>query len=45
MAMADGVKGDMTAHEATYGRFLVLLKYGAVLTFVIAAVVVLIIAS
>lgn len=43
--MADGVKGDIQAHEASYDRFLGLLKYGAIASFVVAAIVVLIIAS
>ena len=37
--------GDMKAHEGTYGGFLGLMKYGAIASFVIAAIVVLIIAS
>lgn len=43
--MADGVKGDVGAHERTYDGFLRLLKFGTVGAFAVAAVVVLIIAS
>lgn len=43
--MAESSGFEMNAHEETYGRFLKLLKYGAVLCFVVAAIVVLIIAS
>lgn len=43
--MANGVKGDMIAHENTYGGFLRLLKFGTIGAFAVAAVVVVIIAS
>ena len=43
---ANGDTGfDMTAHERTYGSVMGLLKWGAVASFVIAAIVVVIIAS
>jgi hypothetical protein len=37
--------GDLKAHEGTYGGFLGLMKYGAIASFIVAAIVVLIIAS
>ena len=37
--------GDLKAHEGTYLGFLGLIKYGAIASFVVAATVVLIIAS
>ena len=37
--------GDMTAHSGTYSGFLGLMKYGAIASFIVAAIVVLIIAS
>jgi Bacterial aa3 type cytochrome c oxidase subunit IV len=37
--------GDMKAHEGTYGSFIGLMKYGAIASFVVAAIVVLILAS
>lgn len=40
-----GQAGDLNAHEGTYGGFLGLMKYGAIASFVVAAIVVLIIAS
>lgn len=43
--MADGSSFEMNAHERTYGSFIKLLKYGAVACFLIAAIVVVIIAS
>jgi hypothetical protein len=44
-AMAEGSGFEMKAHEQSYGRFIGLLKYGAVAAFVVTAIVVLIIAS
>lgn len=43
--MAEGSGFEMKAHEQSYGRFIGLLKYGAVAAFVVTAIVVLIIAS
>jgi hypothetical protein len=43
--MAQGSGFEMNAHEKTYGSFLNLLKYGAVASFLVAAIVVYIIAS
>lgn len=40
-----GQAGDLKAHEGTYGGFLGLMKYGAIASFIVAAIVVLIIAS
>lgn len=36
--------GEMKAHESTYNRFLALFRYGAITVFVLAAIVVWIIA-
>ena len=41
---ADDVRSDMKAHEGTYSRFLAMFKNGAIACFVIAAIVILIIA-
>jgi hypothetical protein len=43
--MADGVKGDMPAHIHTYEGFLRVFRMGAIASFVVAAIVVIIIAS
>ncbi len=43
--MADSSHVEIEAHEQTYGSFTKLLKYGAVACFLIAFIVVLIIAS
>ena len=43
--MAQGSSYEMKAHERTYGSFLKLLKYGAVASFIVAAIVVYLIAS
>lgn len=43
--MADDARVQFKAHEHTYGGFLTVLKYGAIAAFVVAALVVLIIAS
>lgn len=43
--MAEGGEFKMEAHERTYGGFLSLLKYGTIASAIVAAVVVLIIAS
>ena len=43
--MADhGAPMDMPAHERTYGSFVSLFKFGAVATFIIAMLIILIIA-
>lgn len=39
-----GAKMDMPAHERTYSRFIGLFKFGAIASFIVAAIVVLIIA-
>jgi hypothetical protein len=42
--MADnGAKMDMPAHQRTYARFIGLFRFGAVASFIVAAIVVLII--
>ncbi|WP_419827991.1 aa3-type cytochrome c oxidase subunit IV [Sphingomonas sp.] len=43
--MADNGRAQFKAHEQTYGGFLGLLKYGAIAAFVVAAIVVFIVAS
>jgi hypothetical protein len=43
--MADGSGFEMKAHEQTYSGFLGLLKYGAIASFLVAALVVFLIAS
>lgn len=43
--MAVNPQVEMKAHERTYGSFLKLLKYGAVASFLIAFIVVLLISS
>lgn len=43
--MAKNVAGDVGAHEQTYGGFLRLLKFGTIASFLVAAIVVLIIGS
>jgi hypothetical protein len=43
--MADSSHVEIKAHEQTYDSFTKLLKYGAVACFIVAAVVVLILAS
>lgn len=44
-AMAEGSDMHMKAHEQTYGAFLVLLKWGTIVAFIVAAIVIAIIAS
>lgn len=39
------INGDLQAHEKTYSRFMVLLKWGTVISFVTALVVVFLIAN
>ena len=41
--MADSSQVEMTAHQQTYGSFIKLLKYGAVVCAVVALVVILLI--
>ena len=44
--MADAGSGfELKAHESTYSRFIGLMKYGAVASFVITAIVVVILAT
>jgi Bacterial aa3 type cytochrome c oxidase subunit IV len=43
--MADSSGFEMKAHEQTYSGFLGLLKYGAIASFVVAAIVIFLIAS
>lgn len=43
--MAEGIQGEMKAHERTYSSFLAFAKWGTIASFVVAAIVVLIIAS
>lgn len=38
--MAEGAKIDMPAHERTYSRFIGLFKWGAILCFLIAVLVI-----
>jgi len=38
--MAEGAKIDMPAHERTYSRFIGLFKWGAILCFLIALLVI-----
>ncbi|WP_174274409.1 aa3-type cytochrome c oxidase subunit IV [Sphingomonas bacterium] len=42
--MADGAEMDMPAHERSYGNFLAMARWGAIVCAIIAAIVVLIIA-
>ncbi len=41
---ADNTRGEMKAHEGTYLSFLSMLKMGTIITIIIAAIVVLLIA-
>jgi hypothetical protein len=43
--MAESSQVEMKAHERTYGSFLRLLKYGALLSFLVAFIVVILISS
>ncbi|SFR83194.1 aa3-type cytochrome c oxidase subunit IV [Sphingomonas jatrophae] len=45
MAASGDSKGDMKAHVGTYTGFLGLLKWGTIISIVLAAIVVLLIAS
>ncbi|MGS1015638.1 aa3-type cytochrome c oxidase subunit IV [Allosphingosinicella humi] len=45
MAVEGGAKGDMGAHEQSYARFAGMMKWGSIITFIVVALVVVIIAS
>jgi hypothetical protein len=45
MAVEGGSRQDLKAHEGTYAGFVNLFKYGTIISFVLAAIVVLLIAS
>lgn len=42
---ADDFPGDMKAHEKSYSQFAWMMKWGTISSFIVAAIVVLIIAS
>ena len=44
MAAEGGSRGDLQAHEKTYSSFLSLLKFGTAASFVVAAIVIFLIA-
>jgi len=45
MAVEGGSRGDLQAHESTYVGFISLLKIGTIVSVIVAAVVVLLIAN